>query len=244
VSGTLTGFNWYYLGSPISSAPRLTVGPYTIPGTYKYVAIYTNTCGTFYDTVTVTASATVPVKLVSFRAIPSGKNALIHWETASELNNSHFEIQHSTDGQTFINVGSVKGNGTTQNHSDYSYVDYSVGRLSTSIYYRLKQVDHNGYSDISKTALVKFGSENSSNNLISPNPYSDYTSVNLNTEQEGLITIEITDIQGRLISSQQTLVKTGISEIKVEGSEVLNKGIYFIKTIHLNTINVQRVVKQ
>ena len=38
-------------------------------------------------------AAIVPVKLTSFTASAEGKNVLLNWSTASELNNKGFEVQ-------------------------------------------------------------------------------------------------------------------------------------------------------
>lgn len=49
------GLTWTELGSTtvLDTLPCFIAGPYTAGGTYSYVATYTNTCGTYIDTVTV-----------------------------------------------------------------------------------------------------------------------------------------------------------------------------------------------
>ena len=44
-------------------------------------------------TVTLNGASVLPVELVSFTATANGMNANLHWSTATEINNSGFEIQ-------------------------------------------------------------------------------------------------------------------------------------------------------
>src|SRR5690606_16860319 len=91
----------------------------------------------------------IPVELTSFAGSTVNGNVVLNWNTASETNNSGFEIQRSTDRVNFSNIAFVPGFGTTTQPRSYSYTDNSVN--NGTYYYRLKQVDYNGafaYSDI------------------------------------------------------------------------------------------------
>lgn len=95
-----------------------------------------------------TTAYVLPVELISFYT--QGDN--IHWTTASEINNSHFEVQYSIDGITWEVVGLVTGNGTTNSLTDYIFYHTT----NQSSYYRLKQVDYDGaseYSDIIRRSI-------------------------------------------------------------------------------------------
>ena len=91
----------------------------------------------------------VPVELTSFIGSIVNGNVLLNWTTATETNNSGFEIQRSSDRINFNNIAFVPGFGTTTERRNYSYTDNSAN--SGKYYYRLKQIDYNGafaYSDI------------------------------------------------------------------------------------------------
>jgi hypothetical protein len=59
----------------------------------------------------------VPVELVSFSANVSNNSVELNWITATELNNSGFEIERSKKrearSEIWENIGFVNGNGTT-----------------------------------------------------------------------------------------------------------------------------------
>jgi N-acetylneuraminic acid mutarotase len=55
----------------------------------------------------------LPVELVSFTATSNGKEVILNWSTATELNNQLFEVQRSFEGSDFATIGFVYGKGTT-----------------------------------------------------------------------------------------------------------------------------------
>jgi len=73
-------------------------------------------------------STSIPVELTSFTASAVEGNVILNWITATELNNSGFEIQRLKDSKIerlndWETVGFVKGNGTSTEVHNYSFVD-------------------------------------------------------------------------------------------------------------------------
>lgn len=69
----------------------------------------------------------LPVTLTSFEAQVIGHTVVLKWVTALEVNHSHYEVQHSTDGKSWATIGTTKG---------HQFTDYSPAN-----YYRLVSVD-------------------------------------------------------------------------------------------------------
>ncbi|MDA8886420.1 hypothetical protein N9I68_02465 [Bacteroidia bacterium] len=80
----------------------------------------------------------LPVEHTSFDAKRDQSITNLSWKTASELNNSHFEIERSTNGVDFKTIGSVTGNGTSNELNSYTFQNQNS--ISTA-YCRLKQLD-------------------------------------------------------------------------------------------------------
>lgn len=93
-------------------------------------------------------NAPLPIEWVSFDAITEGGKNNLRWTTASEKDNSHFDIERSTEGNTFHSIAQVKGNNKP---SSYQYTDAAP---FTTSYYRLKQVDYDGTATYSKVVSV------------------------------------------------------------------------------------------
>lgn len=93
----------------------------------------------------------LPVQLISF----TGKRiedqiVSLSWETAHESNNHGFEIERSTDGNTFYKIDFVPGKMET--NTTYTYLDRQAGSRLT--YYRLNQLDLDGTSTRSGVVAV------------------------------------------------------------------------------------------
>ncbi|MGZ5280698.1 MAG: hypothetical protein ACXWEY_00310 [Bacteroidia bacterium] len=120
---------------------------------------YTRTVSGFTDFSPFGVSgsyAPLPVEFISFTGVWKNKSAELKWETASEVNNSHFEVEKSEDVQYWEMIGTVSGNGTTEEKNQYVFTDDNQDNLRNPVlYYRLRQVDFNGNSDYSKTIVLK-----------------------------------------------------------------------------------------
>lgn len=91
----------------------------------------------------------LPVELASFEAELQGRQVLLKWSTLTESNNSHFMVEHSTDGQPFLPLGRISGAGDSQQAREYAFLH--AGPEPGLNYYRLQQVDFDGaatYSEI------------------------------------------------------------------------------------------------
>ena len=49
----------------------------------------------------------LPVELITFNGRVMNNNIKLDWQTATELNNSHFDVEWSTDGISFEKIGQV-----------------------------------------------------------------------------------------------------------------------------------------
>lgn len=94
----------------------------------------------------------LPVELVQFNARVSGPAVQLQWLTASEIQNDHFSVERSPDGQDFESIGRVAGHGTTATGANYSFADNHP--LAGIFYYRLKQVDEDGSHAYSAVVAV------------------------------------------------------------------------------------------
>jgi Secretion system C-terminal sorting domain len=163
------------------------------------------------------------VELVSFQAqnIHDAANGgtegtnLLTWQTATESNTSHFDIERSPDGKTFEKIGETKSKGS---NSAYQYVD-KIGAFST-IYYRLKINDLDEKNDYSKIVSVK--REGKLNVKIYPNPAQQFVTVEMDELSDA--TISVVDVLGKKLY-QKTGV-TGQSSIDLSS---FSSGIYFIE---------------
>lgn len=101
-----------------------------------------------------------PVNFIDFKGENKNNYNKLFWFTASEANNSHFNIYKSIDGKSFNLLTAVKGKGTTNEASNYSYTDMALG--AEEVYYKLEQVDFDGTTKELKVITVKSAFANTS----------------------------------------------------------------------------------
>ena len=98
----------------------------------------------------------LPVSLTRFEAVATQEGILLQWETASEYNNSHFIVEHSTDGSFFTELAKIDGAGQSEAPINYKYLDQSPSLGEN--YYRLSQFDFDGLHSYSEVRPAIFES--------------------------------------------------------------------------------------
>lgn len=167
----------------------------------------------------------LPVELASFTSSINGRDVNLNWITSSENNNSHFEIERSSNGN-WSKIGSVTGNGTSGNSHNYNFSDR--GLSSGNYAYRLKQVDFNGnfeYFNLHGEVVIGVPSVYSlSQNY--PNPFNPSTTINYELPFDGKVSIKVFDMTGKEISNLVNDIKTaGYYKVNFNASG-LSSGIY------------------
>jgi len=192
--------------------------------------------------VALTELTPVPVELTSFTAKASVGKVNLSWTTATEINNFGFEIERSYNGENYVTVGFVKGNGTTTEPQSYSFTDNIDLNGTEEIYYRLKQVDYNGsinYSDVISVVLelpVDFALGQNY-----PNPFNPTTKINYSVAQAGLVSIVVYDLIGREIATLVNEIKQpGNYEVNFNSSG-LSSGVYFYKMTANNFSQIKKM---
>jgi hypothetical protein len=154
-------------------------------------------------------TSTLPVELISFDVSKQGDYIGVKWVTASEINNSHFEILVSNNGTDWESIMVVPGMGNT-----YEITNYYETIQTDKNYFKLKQVDYDGTTSYSNMKFIPDGDE--------PIFYSTFKFIyisNLNGDN-----INFYNIEGQLVNS-----------IEYDGSSVvikkstLNTGFYVVR---------------
>jgi len=224
-----------------------TVGSYkstTLTGTGT-IAFEGTTCGNLNcPTGCTTTAAMTTLKCSNFFSVlpvlwdkivvsDLEEDIFISWGTFTEKNNAYFEIERSVN--SFSNwevVGQVKGSGTTDSRSSYSFVDYT--KPTGIIYFRIKQVDYDGHYDYSSIVYIKC-----KNNIILgvyPNPNSGVFTLNLGTTD--ISSISLTTSQGIDINVSLKQTESGF---EVEANNI-QSGIYTLNVISNGQVYKEKIM--
>jgi hypothetical protein len=167
----------------------------------------------------------LPVELLSFNGTCNEGMVDLLWQTASEFNSSHFDVEKSTDGETWRVMATVPSAGTSNELLTYQAMDNSG--TNGSNYYRLRQVDIDGKEKLYDPINVSCVETTVGYFTSYPNPSgNDFQVIVNNKEILGACTLNIVDAQGKVIDQRKIEVKDGINMFVI--SETLNPGIYFL----------------
>ncbi len=172
------------------------------------------------DLILTVDAALLPVELKNIKVSKLNTAAQLSWQTATETNNSHFDIERSNDGVKFSQLNAVKGHGTTNIVQDYTFIDDAP--LKNINYYRLRQVDFDGKETISKTVSINFDGKGQGKAKVYPTLVKDAVNVELSGDAKAELSVR--DLTGRVILTQNT---EGVANSTLNLSS-LNSGMYLL----------------
>ncbi len=213
----------------------------------EYYTEVTTSAGTVADNVQTTAFSIVgpitvngsaatctpsplPVKLVSFTAKTEEKTVVLEWQTSSEINNSHFEVEKSYDAKDFSSIGTVGSKGDSDALVEYSFTDEAP--QSGINYYRLRQVDNDGKFEYSKIRSINYTGSYSIK--VEPNPTDDYI---IFRGLKNNSSLEIIDTNG--VQLYQSTISNGNSDLKLNVSNY-HSGLYIVRVVHENKVEIRK----
>ncbi|MBK7885444.1 MAG: T9SS type A sorting domain-containing protein [Chitinophagaceae bacterium] len=164
----------------------------------------------------------LPVNIISFTGkVVAGNNKLV-WK-ASCTNAVQFDIERSTDGVNFTNVGIVKAMQPDCNNP-FNFVDVNPG--NKTYYYRLRIHEDNvpaKYSEIVK--ISRDGSTGLKLQFV-PNPVKNNAAVlQIESAESESVKLVITDVAGRQVMIKQINIPAGNTKITLDISQ-LSSGVY------------------
>ncbi|MBX2821297.1 MAG: T9SS type A sorting domain-containing protein [Rhodothermaceae bacterium] len=150
----------------------------------------------------------LPVELTAFTAVENETDVTLSWETASELNNAGFYIEHlRPQSSDYEQIGFVEGQGTIDTAQYYRYL---VQGLAAGVHrFRLKQVDFDGtfeYSPVVEISVRLASTYHLSNAY--PNPFNPQSAFTLTVSRDQEVRITLHDLLGKEVG----LIHSGLME--------------------------------
>lgn len=181
----------------------------------------------------------LPITLTSFSGSCDDNGIQLSWTTASESNVSHFEIYRSRNGQNWEEVSEIVAVGNSSTSNSYQAID---AKGIETMYYKLRSVDNDGsYQDFNPISIMCNNvNENTWN--IYPVPVKNELFVQTQAEQNGVYTLFITDVFGKLVYEKQIDVEVGTNRFAIKTNDLEN-GTYIIYLNDGITTKLRKFVK-
>ncbi len=226
-----TGTQGYY--TPTSWTSSNNVANFTA------VNLSSNSKVVFTVLTAASGGTPLPVNWVSFTAVPDGANVNLNWTVGANEQAKVYQVQRSTDGATFTNIGDVSNDAAVKS---YSYVDAGVG--AGSYYYRVLEVDQDGESIYSKVVTVNMNGGGFSIKLLNNPTISSNTEpeLRLTTNTSGNVLLEIWTLAGARAGSFHQAIGNGTTTMRIPMTG-LAPGTYALKVTLNNTTQTLQVVK-
>ncbi|MET7254917.1 S8 family serine peptidase [Dyadobacter fermentans] len=193
----------------------------------------------------------LPVELVSFNARKrqedlSSKDVILEWETASEENFDHFDIEVANGDEAyrqgkFVRLAQVFGEGNLKSGRKYEYVDRLPGKWG-NLYYRLKMVDIDSTYQYSRVRPVAF--EAQSEWSVYPNPSKGVFYLGDDVPASRSVSVNVYDLQGRILKQLdgEALNPAQKRKVDLSGRE-FEEGIYVLEVVNGETKQAFQVLK-
>jgi hypothetical protein len=160
----------------------------------------------------------LPLSWLDFTVVQQESKVALRWETSEEENTNNFTIQHSTNGSSWNNIGTVPAAGNSTTERDY--VSYDLDPDRGINFYRIEEMDIDGDLHYSKVASAIFNGA-ASQLVVFPNPLS---TGNLNIKLPAASKVLLYNITGELLISKE--FPAGTQQLN---TSKLSKGVYFLK---------------
>jgi len=172
----------------------------------------------------------LPIEMLTpLQAHIKNKSVILEWQTATETNNAGFEIQKSRNGAEWEKIGWQDGQGSSSNPFSYTHTD--INPFNGTTYYRLKQLDFDGYFSYSNVANVIY---TNGNIALYPNPVKNILYI-IGLDDRQMQKLSLFDMNGKMIRT----FESPVNRVDVSG---ISQGMYVVKATIDGGVFYQKIV--
>lgn len=192
-------------------------------GTYNFTLTDGKGC-TLSDSVIITGPCGVmPVNLLSFEGRKLNSSNQVLWTTTSEINNSHFIVERSSDALYFEPLGKVYSQPKQASINEYVFTD--IAPLTGANYYRLQQIDFDEQSTFSKVINLK------RNKIVASTFYKNNNAIlgSYVATNSAKASFKIYSLNGKMLLQKDIRLSQGHNDISIDAIHTLATGLYLIR---------------
>lgn len=185
-------------------------------------------------TFSIDGNGVLPITIGQYKAYADGNDAIIKWESLSEINTNKFMVERSNDGVIFRELETVLAKGGNR-LQEYFVKDKNPGNGTN--YYRLTSIDNDSKTQVFDVLAVSFTFQGTIVSVY-PNPVtSSLIKIQVTGFDGDKLNVVLSTLNGKQIASEVINTKTGNGEYSFELSKKPAPGLYLL-TINGKTIKL------
>jgi len=189
---------------------------------------------------------TLPVIIDPFTARRTNGTTVLSWTTRSESNSKQFEIERSTDGTAWTNIGETPAAGNSTTPLSYQFADPVPLQQGNTLHYRLKLEDKDGKYTYSGVVVVA-----SYDGLmipqplctIAPNPMGNELEITCTVPASGPVEVLLRDMAGVTLIHRNYTANKGSNVWKLTDLNGLAQGMYVVQVLQGVALGISKAIK-
>ncbi|MGN6530590.1 MAG: hypothetical protein ACTHK0_02395 [Ginsengibacter sp.] len=211
-----------------TSLDNLTDGKCAVNNSQKvFLKVYTPKSCPLLDT-----------RVLNFGAALIGDRSLLKWSSQNEEGLLEYEIEKSTDGIYFYNIGKVAAR--RLNDARYSFQD--PDGISNTVYYRLKLIKTDK-SSIQYSKIISLYNRNSTFKITAVNPFKNILKLEAFLPAQGNVEFNLCDIYGNVVYKKMLQLEKGNSQFSFDNVYNLPAGIYILRAAYNGSVSQNKLIK-
>ncbi|MEZ4907021.1 MAG: T9SS type A sorting domain-containing protein [Saprospiraceae bacterium] len=153
-----------------------------------------------------------------------GNATLLEWTYDGDMKNINFVVERSNDGVNWKFLSSLRAKNTMADKNKYYYKDAN----EDDAFYRITLTDND--DNRLNTSDVVYCTKSNIKLSAYPNPFSDFSKVEVYSLGEGIMYYRLTDILGNKVKEGSINPSSTFTNIDISGDNLAN-GAYFLEVI-------------
>jgi len=184
----------------------------------------------------------LPVNLLSFTATRNSNDVTLKWEVSNEINMKGYSIEKADNNGNYKSIAFTSANNNLKNQT-YTVTDRNAFAASSTVQYRLKQINADGSAVYSR--IISVNHNTALTDVVYQNPFTGALKLQVTLAASQKISVLLYDMQGRLVTAPQPQTYTaGVSSIILSNTTNIKPGTYLLKLSAGNEQMIYKVVKQ
>jgi hypothetical protein len=245
------GTDWEYITSytipPAATTPADSADLYRVIVATTSANLNNANCRSTDPSTIITLSVIncgIPLdtKFLSVSGKVANEKATIRWVTNLEEGPVYYDVEKSTDGNSFTIIGTVNGYlnpGAVQNN--YAFTD--PANITGKVFYRVKMRNPDNKSNFSRTVQLS-GEFNGFAFLSVINPFQNELVFDVSSRQDAVARAELVDQWGKVIRRKTFDIREGVNPLVFDNTGSLPAGVYVLRMEFGGIVINKKVVRQ